>query len=229
MIILISRQRLFDQCFTNTLLNESRTLLLKQQNLQSFVPDYYLSSAHNCADPSKGYEMQKALEIELSRDPSRTDLKEKLDHLRKGQRSYRGDFPEFNLYLALKDYHAEKQSIVTVFHALDIFDLDFERSMDKIHLREKDLVIVDPIHRCVIYIECKATIGAEKTLQKVCEQVDGMKNSLESWFGVDLFGSDWHYVPLVFHENIMEDYKACKTCSTFIIHGKNINKLLCVS
>ena len=216
------RERLKNGKSFKSLWRQIQTLFSKQnKKLQSFVPDYYLSSAQNYADPSKGLELQKALEDELAKDPSRTDLRKKLDHLKKGERSYRGDFPEFKMYLAAKDYYDKTQGIVTVFHALEIFDLDFEKTMDKNYPKEKDLVIVDPIHRCVIYIECKATIGAGKNIQKVCKQVDGMKNSLESWFGADLFDSDWHYVPLVFHENIMESYKSCERCSQFIIHGKN--------
>ena len=219
------RKRLKSRKSTERLWNQCQAIELDQNqnfSLQSFVPDYFLSSAQNYPDPSRAPDLRKTLEDELAKDSSRTDLKQKLDHLKKGEKAYRGDFPEFNLYWASKDYYTKNQRIVTVFHALEIFDLDFEKTIDKHHPKEKDLVIIDPIHRCVIYVECKSTIGAGKNIQKVCKQVDGMKTSLESWFGSDLFGSDWHYVPLVFHENIMENYKACDTCSPFIIHGKSL-------
>ena len=79
-----------DSTIINKLWQQLRNIVFnngKEINLQTFVPDYFLSSAFRYIDEKKGKELKKILEDAYAKDPTQTHVKEKLDYLKKGERN----------------------------------------------------------------------------------------------------------------------------------------------
>ena len=145
-----------------------------------------------------------------------------------GQRMYRGEIPEKNLYFALQTYFNSKDEIVAIFHGIDILKMN----LDKVKVNEKDFVIINATHQCIIVIEVKNTLGAGDSVEKSIKQLQDAKEDFEAWFATEGL-EHWRYIPMVYTEKIESEIN-CSVCKQFVIRGKeyfhkldNLNTLLC--
>ena len=124
---------------------------------------------------------------------------------------------EFELYHAIQDYYCRNQEIVCVFQGLDLTKFNMDESDNSV--KEKDFVIISPVHKSIISIECKKTLKDQMSKSSACSQLKDTKARLESWFFADLHNLGWSFVPLVYCHTVADDSKPCETCQNYIITG----------
>ena len=129
------------------------------------------------------------------------------------QRMYRGEIPEKNLYFALQTYFNSKDEIVAIFHGIDILKMN----LDKVKVNEKDFVIINATHQCIIVIEVKNTLGAGDSVVKSKQQLIEAKQDFEAWFATEGI-EHWRFIPIIYTEKIDIEIK-CSECKQYVILG----------
>ena len=129
------------------------------------------------------------------------------------QRMYRGEIPEKNLYFALQTYFNSKDEIVAIFHGIDILKMN----LDKVKVNEKDFVIINATHQCIIVIEVKNTLGAGDSVEKSIKQLQDAKEDFEAWFATEGL-EHWRFIPIIYTEKLDIEIN-CSQCEQFIIVG----------
>ena len=182
-----------------------------------FIPEWFLTKAIKCVDPSRSKQLKDYSEQVANSCPER---KRYFDDLKKfyegGHRMYRGEIPERNLYIALQTYFNSKDETVAVFHGVDILKMN----LDKIKVNEKDFVIINATHKCIIVIEVKNNLGAGGSVAKSIKQLLEAKQDLEAWFATEGL-ENWKYIPIIYAEQIEIDIN-CPECEKYVIKGKHL-------
>ena len=129
--------------------------------------------------------------------------------------SIAGDHPEMTLYNGLRKYFASCEEIVAIFHGHQLYDLDVtQHDLKGNRLKEKDFLIVNCSRKYIMVIEVKNTL-AGNSVSKSHKQLEGAKDSLESWLGADL-NDTWSFVPMTYCHYVAENI----TSNPYIIKGK---------
>ena len=95
-----------------------------------------------------------------------------------------------------------------MFHGIDILKIN----LDKVKVNEKDFVIINATHQCIIVIEVKYTLGASSSVEKSIKQLQDAKEDFEAWFGTEGL-HHWMFIPLIFTEKVIK--KLPFDCSGF--------------
>ena len=187
--------------------NNSKRLLI-------FIPEWYLAKAAKYIEPSRGPQLQEYSKTLANVCPER---KKYFEDLKKfymaGQRTYRGELPEQNLYVALQAFFKANNESVAVFHGIDILKMN----LDKFQVNEKDFVIINATRRCILVIEVKSTFGAGDSIEKSIHQLNEAKEDLEAWFATEGLHR-WLFIPLIYTEKI-DPTIDCNKCNKHIIEG----------
>ena len=179
-----------------------------------FIPEWYLAKAVRYVDPSRGPELQQYSEQSANLCPERRMYFEDLKKFYMGgQRTYGGEVPERNLYVALQTIFNSINDSVAVFHGIDILKMNLE----KFKVNEKDFVIINVTRKCIIVIEVKKTLGAGDSIGKSIYQLREAKGDLEAWFSTEGL-HNWVFIPMIYTEAI-EPSIDCDKCSQYIIEG----------
>ena len=185
------------------------------QQLAIFVPEWYLTRSIKYVEPSRGRDLLSYSDQAMSLCPER---KKYFEDLKKfylgGQRTYRGELPERNLYIALQNYFNQRDEKVTIFHSLDILKMNLE----KLTLNEKDFVIINATRRCIIVIEAKRALGPGNSITKSIQQLREAKQDFEEWFAAEGL-ENWTYLPMIYTESL-EVALSCTRCKKLVIVGK---------
>ena len=131
-----------------------------------------------------------------------------------GQRVDRGEAPERNFYAALKAYFNGKDETVAVFHGIDILKMN----LDKFKVNEKDFVIINATHKCIIVVEVKNRLGTGNSVEKSIQQLLEAKEDLEEWFATEGL-EHWRFIPIIYTEKVDVEIN-CSQCEQFIIVGR---------
>ena len=121
------------------------------------------------------------------------DIKKKIDS---DKESKEGEDTEEDLFDELQNYYNNKNGIICVLQGLECSV--FGKIKQKI---EKDFIIINPLKRCIIAIECKKTIS-ENSIKTALKQLASTKQIIQDWFGPDLKDVNWKFVPMVFGLNV---------------------------
>ena len=196
------------------------------KRLMIFVPEWYLTKAVKYAEPSRGPQLQEFSERLANICPERRGYFEELKKFYlAGQRTFRGEIPEQNLYVALQAYFKGNNENVAVFHGIDILKMN----LDRFQVNEKDFIIINATRRCILVIEVKSTLGAGDSIEKSIHQLNEAKEDLEAWFATEGL-HHWLFIPLIYTEKI-DPTIDCNKCKEHIIKGWSflIHSVLCLS
>ena len=202
-------------------LNES------SEKVQTFVPNYFLTKATKCLRPEKGDGILKELDECAKNNPSKAeDFKARGKKVQSALRVYRGDRPEMDLFNDLKEFYAERDETVTVFHGHQLYDVDITSSEKRsCNIAEKDFIIVNLTCRYIMVIEVKNTYGAGESAEKAEKQLMNAMESIKAWFGADIDAS-WLFVPVVYCNDVVGN-KTPK--NAYLVKGTEIILIFCKS
>ena len=91
-------------------------------------------------------------------------------------------------------------------------------------VNEKDFILVNATYGYIILVECKTTLDKE-TLQKSLQQLNDTKKDLETYFRNGILedepelSPDWIFMPMIYCEEVANDFNYCKLCEKHIIKG----------
>ena len=193
-----------------------------QGKLVIFIPEWYLSKAIKCVDPTRSDTLQnysKELISQTDLSPERRkyfqDLK-LFNYYVGGQRVDRGEIPERNLYAALRAYFNGRDQTVAVFHGINILKMN----LDKFKVNEKDFVIINATHKCIMVVEVKNCLGAGNSVEKSKTQLLDAKEDFEAWFASEGL-ENWRFIPLIYTEQIAIEI-TCSECKKYVIVGMSL-------
>ena len=130
-----------------------------------------------------------------------------------GQRTYRGEIPEKNLYIALQTYFNETDETVAIFHGIDILKMN----LDKFKVSEKDFVIINATRKSIIVVEVKNNLGAGTSVAKSINQLQEAKEDFEAWFATEGL-EHWRFIPMIYAERTTIEI-SCSECQISVIIG----------
>ena len=99
-----------------------------------FVPEFYLNKATDYVNPEDGARRLmdcEDLALAETNPERRKDLKKHENKFLAGKRTWMGEYPELNLYNALKKYSKKKKKSLAVFHGLNLVKFDPDRNPGK--------------------------------------------------------------------------------------------------
>ena len=177
-----------------------------------------MASVTDFPDPKRYPDVKKSLMNSEETCQFAKPMEKYLQKLEIAKRKYAGESIELQLYRELKKYFATTSEPVCVFQRYYASELNFAQNSDK-NVKEKDFVIINPLRRCIISIECKQTLGAGESISSVIDQLNGMKESFESWFSRDLYDQEWKFVPMVYCHYIKMTCKNINNNNMHILKG----------
>ena len=190
--------------------------------LVTFIPEWYISKAIKCVDPSRSSTLQDYSK-ELTSDPDLSPERRKyfedlklFNYYVGGHRVHCGEIPERNFYTALKAYFNGKDETVAVFHGIDILKMN----LDKFKVNEKDFVIINATHKCIMVVEVKNCLGAGNSVEKSKTQLVEAKEDFEAWFASEGL-ENWRFIPLIYTEEIAIEI-TCSECKKYVIVGMSL-------
>ena len=191
--------------------------------LQVFVPEEYLNKAVKYVDPKRVDQLLGFCEEIVKSNPERKNEFEKhRNDLIGSRRNYQGQVPKQNLYNALKEHYLDSNDSVAVFQGLNVLKYDSGPKQDP---NQKDFILVDPTHGCIVGIKTIKTFGKGQNIEKKLRQLHDTKDDLETYFVSGILkeqwiSNDWVFIPMVYCEEILESIQICADCQKFIIIGK---------
>ena len=131
-----------------------------------FVPDFYLNKATEYVNPEDGPKLLSDCEDLVSAETNperRIHLKKHQNKFFEGKRTWKGEYPELNLYNALTKYAMEKNESLAVFHGLNLVKFEPDRNPGKyIHNKAEisfSLIVQDKylkaLHRLISFVFLK--------------------------------------------------------------------------
>ena len=96
-----------------------------------FVPEFYLNKATEYVNPEDGPRLLRDCEdltLAETNPERRKHLKSHENKFLAGKRTWKGEYPEMNLYNALTGYAEKKNESLAVFHGLNLFKFDPDRN-----------------------------------------------------------------------------------------------------
>ena len=184
---------------------------------QVFVPDYYLTKAHNNLSPGREDDRLHEIDEYIKENPDKVDdFAEMKKTIKTQKRVITGDIPEMQLFDALKDYLSSRNEICAVFHGQNVYDIDITMPGKKSpQLNEKDFILLNLTYRYIMIIEVKNTYGG-KNVEKAEKQVADAIESIQAFFGADLDQS-WSIIPIVYCTKAIDNMSPC---NAYLIEGK---------
>ena len=92
-------------------------------------------------------------------------------------------------------------------------------NLDKFKVNEKDFVIINATHKCIIVVEVKNRLGTGNSVEKSIQQLLEAKEDLEAWFATEGL-EHWRFIPIVYTEKIDVEIN-CSECKKLVIEGMN--------
>ena len=137
-------------------LNES------SENVQVFVPEYFLTSPKSYKNLRPGKEETRVDEFEkyAAENPGEKEpFKKELSTVYNAKDSYKGDGTEMDLYDGLKTYLARRKDICVVFFGHNLHEIDITQHGNVFREAEKDCILVNLTYRYIMVFEAKHTLG----------------------------------------------------------------------
>ena len=117
-----------------------------------FVPEFYLNKATEYVNPEDGARHLrdcKDLAFAETNPERKKHLKRHENKFLAGKRTWMGEYPELNLYNALKKYSKRKKKSLAVFHGLDLVKFDPDRNPGKYSALPNNHIYSNIKHICL--------------------------------------------------------------------------------
>ena len=93
-------------------------------------------------------------------------------------------------------------------------------NLEKFKVNEKDFVIINATHKCIMVVEVKNQLGSGDSVAKSTKQLLEAKEDFEAWFATEGL-QNWRFTPLIYTEKIDINFEIhCSKCEQFVIVGR---------